>query len=61
VISKVIAQGGLAQDMEGVESPQIIKVENAALFEERQAQVKLSVNFYFLEYRHVILSRGMQH
>jgi hypothetical protein len=48
VRSKFIAQGGLAQDIEGVESPQIIKVENVALFEERQAQVELSVNFYFL-------------
>ena len=59
MISKVIAQGGLAQDMECVESPQIIKVEKATLFEESSSGIKCE--FLFLEYRHIILSRGMQH
>jgi hypothetical protein len=31
---KVIAQGNSAQVIEGVESPQMIKIEKAALFEE---------------------------
>ena len=59
MISKVIAQGVLAQDMECVESPQIIKVEKATLFEESSSGIKCE--FLFLEYRHVVLLRGMQH
>ena len=46
---KVKAQGGSSQDIEGVESPQMINAKKAMLFEEWQVQVAvLIVNLYFL-------------
>jgi hypothetical protein len=47
--------------MDGVGSPQMIKMVKAALFEKVTSSSGISCGFLFIEFRLAVLSRGMQH
>ena len=47
--------------MDGVENPQMIKIVEATFIQRMTSSRVINCEFLFLEFRYVVLSRGMQH